>query len=113
MYFQQDGAPAHNSNMVRDHLNRVFPTRWIGTNGPIRWPARSLDLSPLDYFLCGNLKSVVYDTPSRNAEELTERIKIACASIAPDILPNATNGALISRYQKCVECDGGQFEHLM
>lgn len=112
MYFQQDGAPAHNSNIVSAHLNRVFPRRWIGTNGPIRWPARSPDLTTLDFFLWGHLKSVVYDTPSRNIEELTERIRTACASIAPGTLRNVTSTALMRRYQKCVECDGGTFDHI-
>jgi len=37
MWFQQDGAPAHLSRIVRDHLNLTFPDRWIDRYGPIAW----------------------------------------------------------------------------
>ena len=49
MYFQHDGAPAHFSRAVRDHLNQYFPERWIGRGSPHQWPARSPDLTPIDY----------------------------------------------------------------
>lgn len=52
IYFQQDGAPAHNAHIIRPFLENHFPQKWIGTNGPIRWPPRSPDLSVLDFF-CG------------------------------------------------------------
>lgn len=35
VYFQQDGAPAHFKRNVTAYLNRTFPGRWIGRNGPI------------------------------------------------------------------------------
>lgn len=38
--FQQDGAPPHNSRAVREYLHNTYGENWIGTNGPIRWPAR-------------------------------------------------------------------------
>lgn len=50
IYYQQDGAPAHNSVIVRDYLDNNFPNHWIGTRGPVFWPARSPDLSILDFF---------------------------------------------------------------
>ncbi|GFV88973.1 hypothetical protein TNCV_4911751 [Trichonephila clavipes] len=31
--------------------------------GPVAWPPRSPDLSPLDFFLWGAMKGLVYDTP--------------------------------------------------
>ncbi|CAI6345680.1 unnamed protein product [Macrosiphum euphorbiae] len=49
-YFQQDGAPAHNDIIVKKYLDEIFPNRWIGTHGVIPWPARSQDLTPLDFF---------------------------------------------------------------
>jgi len=49
IYFQHDGAPPHSSREVRNFLNSRFPGRWIGRRGPHNWPARSPDLSPLDY----------------------------------------------------------------
>uniref|UniRef100_A0A2S2PUA8 DUF4817 domain-containing protein n=1 Tax=Schizaphis graminum TaxID=13262 RepID=A0A2S2PUA8_SCHGA len=35
MWLQQDGAPPHNANIVRDYLNRHFQLRWMGTKGPL------------------------------------------------------------------------------
>jgi len=49
MYFQHDVSPPHSSHEVRNFLNYRFPGRWIGRDGPHNWPARSPDLSPLDY----------------------------------------------------------------
>ncbi|EFN66426.1 hypothetical protein EAG_01870, partial [Camponotus floridanus] len=49
--FQQDGAGPHNARIVTNYLNNEFPGRWIGRYGPIRWPPRSPDLNPLDFFL--------------------------------------------------------------
>ncbi|KMQ81391.1 transposable element tc3 transposase, partial [Lasius niger] len=51
VYFQQDGAPPHWLTAVREHLNETFPNRWIGRGGPIPWPPRSPDITPLDFFL--------------------------------------------------------------
>jgi len=76
LYFQQDGAPAHNAIIVRQYLNQIFPNRWIGTYGVIPWPARSPDLSPLDYFLWRHLKTVVYANPPTNVQDLKNKIQV-------------------------------------
>ena len=34
--FQQDGAPPHFAADVRRFLDKTFPGRWIGRDGPIR-----------------------------------------------------------------------------
>ena len=47
----QDGAPAHFARAPREVLDRWFPGRWIGRGGAVRWPARSPDLTPLDFYL--------------------------------------------------------------
>jgi len=56
MWIQQDGAPPHNSCIVREFLQRQFPEKWIGTNGPLLWPPRLPDLTPLAFFYGGTLK---------------------------------------------------------
>ncbi|KAJ4451131.1 hypothetical protein ANN_02571 [Periplaneta americana] len=60
IHFLHDGAPAHFSRMARGYLDRRFPDRWIGRGGPIAWPPRSPDLNPLDFYLWGHLKSLVF-----------------------------------------------------
>lgn len=53
VWWQQDGAPAHYAQTVRDYLNETFGDRWIGRGGPVHWPARSPDLNSLVFFLWG------------------------------------------------------------
>ena len=53
LWFQQDGAPAHFALDVREYLNNIFPNGWIGRGGPVQWPPRSPDLTPMDFFIWG------------------------------------------------------------
>ncbi len=86
IYFQQDGAPAHFSLVVRDWLNKKFPNRWISRAGPIRWPPKSPDLTPMDFFFWGYVKQVVYQQPIQDLNHLKSRIIEAVQSIQPDVL---------------------------
>ena len=61
MWFQQDGAPAHYTLEVQEFLNKTYPARWIGRGGPVAWPPRSPDLTPLDFFSWGYIKSLIYE----------------------------------------------------
>jgi hypothetical protein len=57
----QDGAPPHWARDVRAFLNEQFPMRWIGRDSPfIRWPPRSPDLTPMDFFTWGYMKERLY-----------------------------------------------------
>ena len=56
MSFQHDGCPAHFARVARDVMDAKFPNRWIRRVGPVRWPARFLNLTPLEYFLWSALK---------------------------------------------------------
>lgn len=70
MYLQMDGCPAHYSRNVRSFLNENYRNQWIGRQGPIGWPARSPDMTPLDYFLWGTMKQRVYSTPINSEADL-------------------------------------------
>ncbi|KAJ4449576.1 hypothetical protein ANN_00978 [Periplaneta americana] len=78
IHFLHDGAPAHFSRTALRYLDRRFPDRWIGRSGPIAWPPRSPDLNPLDFYLWGHLKSLVYSSPVPDLESLRNRI-VACS----------------------------------
>lgn len=112
MWFQQDGAPPHYSVAARTVLNRRFPNRWIGRAGPICWPPRSPDLNPLDYFLWGHIKSVVYRQPINNEEELKEYIKKALDTLTPELIRRSIAN-LIKRVHLCIQEEGGHFQHLL
>jgi hypothetical protein len=63
MLFQQDEAPPHFHKDVKDFLNRKFPEKWIRRGGPITWPPRSPDFTPLHFFFWGYMKDAVYVPP--------------------------------------------------
>ncbi|GFU99026.1 hypothetical protein TNCV_1614021 [Trichonephila clavipes] len=60
LWFQQDGATCHTARATIDLLKDTFGDRLISRFGPVNWPPRSCDLTPLDYFLWGYVKSLVY-----------------------------------------------------
>lgn len=112
VHFQQDGAPAHNSRQVIEYLDQKFQNQWIGTNGPIAWPARSPDLSPLDFFLWGYVKDNVYNNVHRDVEELKNNIEEVISNIDGRILRNVRSN-LIKRVQLCIYQNGGNFEQFL
>jgi len=83
MYFQHDWAPPHYTRHVRVYLNRSFPNRWLGCGGPIAWPLRSPDLKPLDYYLWGHMKTLVYETKVDSRAALRHRIFAAAEHMQP------------------------------
>ena len=106
----QDGAPPHFSCFATDVLNERFPDAWIGRGGPIPWPHRSADLSPLDIFLWGYIKNIVF-AEKMNIQHLQDRITSAIETITRDMIQKtwqeiefrldvsrATNGAHIEMY---------------
>lgn len=109
IWYQQDGAPPHYLVTVRQYLDGIFPNRWIGRRGTIEWPARSPDLSPLDFFLWGYLKSKVYLTKPDNIEDLKQRIRNEVRQITPEVLQNVREG-FYHRLAFCQERNGLQFE---
>ncbi|GAA51308.1 hypothetical protein CLF_105869, partial [Clonorchis sinensis] len=77
--FQQDGAPPHYSseNQVRTYLREQFSDERVIARGiPNFRPARSPDLTPLDYWFCGMIKARVYhENKPKNFVELRPRIE--------------------------------------
>ncbi|GFT10696.1 uncharacterized protein TNCV_1943941 [Trichonephila clavipes] len=53
LWFQQDGATCHTARATIDLLKDTFGDHPISRFGPVNWPPRSCDLTPLDYFLWG------------------------------------------------------------
>ncbi|GFV19092.1 hypothetical protein TNCV_3223111 [Trichonephila clavipes] len=51
LWFQQDGATCHTARATIDLLKDTFGDRLTSRFGPVNWPPRSCDLTPLDYFL--------------------------------------------------------------
>ncbi|GFV77495.1 hypothetical protein TNCV_1070241 [Trichonephila clavipes] len=54
--------------------------------GPVNWPPRSCDLTPLDYFLWGYVKSLVYADKPQTLDRLADNIRRVIADIRPQML---------------------------
>lgn len=112
IWLQQDGAPPHYAREVRNYLDLMFPRRWIGRRGPVEWPPRSPDMTPLDYFLWGYLKSKVFMNRPNNIDDLQHRIIQEIRQISPQMVHNVQK-EFVSRLGHCQVVNGHQFEHLL
>ncbi|GFX66185.1 hypothetical protein TNCV_738461 [Trichonephila clavipes] len=86
LWFQQDGATCHTARATIDLLKDTFGDRLISRFGPVNWPPRSCDLTPLDYFLWGYVKSVVYADKPQTLDHLEDNIRRIIADIRPQML---------------------------
>jgi hypothetical protein len=71
-YFQQDGASPHTSKKAQNYLRSKFGEKFIDKK---KWPPRSPDLNPCDYFLWGYLKSRVYNPLPKDLDDLKANIE--------------------------------------
>ncbi|GFW18141.1 uncharacterized protein TNCV_4006811 [Trichonephila clavipes] len=69
-----------------DLLKDAFGDRLISRFGPVNWPPRSCDLTPLDYFLWGYGKSLVYADMPQMLDHLEDNIRCVIADIRPQML---------------------------
>ncbi|GFV15196.1 transposable element Tc3 transposase [Trichonephila clavipes] len=85
LWFQQDDARA-----TIDLLKDTFGDRLISRLGPVNWPPRSCDLTPLDYFLWGYVKSLVYADKPQTLDNLEDNIRRVIADIRPQMLEKSS-----------------------
>ncbi|GFX25857.1 uncharacterized protein TNCV_2640011 [Trichonephila clavipes] len=83
---QQDGATCHTARATIDLLKDTLGDRLISRFGPVNWPPRSCDLTPLDYFLWGYVKSLVYADKPQTLDHLEDNIRRVIADIRPQML---------------------------
>ncbi|GFX72569.1 heat shock 70kDa protein 8 [Trichonephila clavipes] len=83
LWLQQDGATCHTARATIDLLKDTFGDRLISRFGPVNWPPRSCDLTPLDYFLWGYVKSLVYADKPQTLDHLEDNIRRVIADIRP------------------------------
>jgi len=110
IWFQQDGCPAHNTRRVQEILRENFNDRVISNRGPILWPARSPDLSPVDFYFWGAAKNEVYEfDPPETVQVLEARTRDVLRSINRNTIRRACR-SVKDRCQKCVQQNGGHFQ---
>ncbi|GFT86121.1 transposable element Tcb1 transposase [Trichonephila clavipes] len=86
LWFQQDGATCHTARATIDLLKDTLGDRLISRFGPVNWPPTSCDLTPLDYFLWGYVKSLVYVDKPQTLDHLEDIIRRVIADIRPQML---------------------------
>ncbi|GFV05797.1 uncharacterized protein TNCV_5035361 [Trichonephila clavipes] len=86
LWFQQDGATCHTARATIDVLKDTLGDRLISRFGPVNWPPRSCDLTPLDYFLWGYVKSLVYADKPQTLDHLEDNICRVIADMWPQML---------------------------
>jgi hypothetical protein len=109
-YFQQDGAPPHYHRDVRTYLYETMPGQWIGRRGAVEYPPRSPDIAPLDFYVWGTLKDIVYRRKPATLAALREEIEMSCPAITVDTLVTVAR-SVVRQTQMCLDANGEHFEH--
>ncbi|GFW85976.1 hypothetical protein TNCV_1967841 [Trichonephila clavipes] len=102
--FQQDGATCHTARTKINLLKDTFGDRLISRFGPVNWPPRSCDLTPLDYFLWGYVKSLVYADKPQTLDHLEDNIRRVIADIRPQMLEKVIENWTTSEPAVAVIC---------
>ena len=95
-------------SLLRDH----FPGRLISRFGDVEWPARSPDLSPLDFFLWGHLKERVYRDNPQTLTELKEAIGKEIRCIGSEVT-KAVFDSMKKRAQDCIQSGGHHLKNFL
>ncbi|GFU88093.1 uncharacterized protein TNCV_1336621 [Trichonephila clavipes] len=86
LWFQQDSATCHTARTTIDLLKDTFGDLLISRFGPVNWPPRSCDLTLLDYFLWGYVKSLVYADKPHTLVHLEDNICRVISDVRPQML---------------------------
>ncbi|GFV92539.1 hypothetical protein TNCV_1744441 [Trichonephila clavipes] len=76
---------SHHANEETLNLDKFY-VHQFPTQRPVNWPPRSCDLTPLDYFLWGYVKSLVYADKPQTLDHLEDNIRRVIADIRPQML---------------------------
>uniref|UniRef100_A0A0K0EGX0 DDE_3 domain-containing protein n=1 Tax=Strongyloides stercoralis TaxID=6248 RepID=A0A0K0EGX0_STRER len=110
--FQQDGAPPHQAKETIELLKTVFGNRIISQNCDFKWPARSPDLTPMNFFLWGYLKDRVYKNRPKTLDNLKYNIDNKIMGIGEDTLKRVMQ-AMLDRAMKCKEAGGKHLDDVI
>ncbi|GFY54861.1 putative DD41D transposase [Trichonephila inaurata madagascariensis] len=111
MWFQQDGATSHTAHVKIDLLKNKFDKRVISRNGPVDWPPRLCDLTPLYFFLWGYVKSLVYANKPTTLEELKANIERKIAAVSAEMCGRVMEN-WVQRIDRCKRARGGHMSEV-
>ena len=102
--FQQDGAPAHTSNVTQAWLRENLPEFWEKEV----WPPCSPDCNPLDYFVWSVCERDVNKQPHPSLDSLRQKITDVMGNLNRNMLAKACK-RFRSRIEAVIESDGDFF----
>jgi transposase len=114
-FFQQDGATVHCTADVLQYLEQNFGKNIISRRCEFAWPPYSPDLNPLDFFLWGHLKTLVYRDPApTTVDELKKKIRdeIRKLNRNKEMFASVYDNFLV-RIQQLYSKKGGYMEHVL
>ena len=109
LYFQQDGARVHTTKEVRDWLENKFHGRVLSDKMNVLWPARSPDLSPLDYWFWG----IALAELRKHQPSCLDNLKEIVESLAESLTKEEISKAVCHTKRRaiaCLESLGSRFE---
>lgn len=116
-YFQQDGASPHRSDHMAPILNGYFADRIITLKTKklqveADWPPRSPDLTPLDFYLWGDMKKKVYKREPNDLNDLKKYIEEEINKVSVSTLHKVFEN-MDKRIELCIANNGQHFQHLL
>jgi hypothetical protein len=93
-------------------FGQQFLGSWIGHCGPMEWPLRFPDLSPLGFYLWGHLKAMVYQEKIGNMNHVKECIQNGISCKTPDVLTQVHH-KWECRIHVCFQSNGNHTEHIL
>ena len=93
--------------LLRDLSNKL-----ISPFADIPWPPRSPDLTPMEFFLWGYLKSKVYETAPPTISALKENIVREVNGIPTSLLQRVAWNTE-AKFQDCVRRDGHYLDEII
>ena len=80
------GSTCHTARVTMDLLRSEFGEYFISLSGPVNWPSRSCDLTPLDYFWWCYVKAHVYTGKPPSIAALEDTIEAFIRAIPAEML---------------------------
>ena len=106
MWFQKDGATSTRHASRSIYRKTKFGEPVISWNGPVEWPPRSCDLTPLDFFLWGHIKSLVNANKPATLDDLKDNIQHEIANVPVEMSARVVEN-WVQRIDRCKRARGG------
>ena len=103
--FHQDSAPSHVSGTTLSHFQKIG----IPLITKDKWPSKSPDLAPMDFFVWGWMKGKLRKKRFRTKDGMRRAIKAVWNELPQEYIQNAFD-SWAERCQKVIDANGGHIK---